>query len=284
MQVSKAAVVFGRSIAAAVVSFVAAGLVGVVAPSVARAGGSVTCSQSAAGVMQINLEQDDSFAQLSRVGLALRVNADLCPGATVVNTTRINVDDTSSRGSTAFVIDLSGGPISSESGDEIPVFVDLRAGELDTFGVSGSGADDFWTFGGQGANLQKDSAAEVRFQSSLDIGFGLSRGGDDRLCASGGRGTQGSGIFSWVLNSGAGDDTVCGGSLTDSLSGATGADRVKGSGGGDVVKGGGGGDDLSGGRGGDLLKGGDGDDELNGGPGADTCRGGPGADRLRRCE
>ena len=74
----------------------------------------------------------------------------------------------------------------------------------------------------------------------------------------------------FVLNGGAGNDTLTGGSGNDMLNGGAGNDSLVGGEGNDTLSGGAGNDTLSGGAGDDTLSGGAGKDSLNGGAGTDT--------------
>jgi hypothetical protein len=81
-----------------------------------------------------------------------------------------------------------------------------------------------------------------------------------------------------------GADELLGTRGPDIICGLGGKDVIRGKASKDVLLGGPGPDRLFGGPGKDLLKGGPKKDRLNGGPGKDRCRGGGGKDRLVSCE
>lgn len=255
------------------------------------AGGPSTCSFSG-GEVRVELEQDDSSGTLTldNLGVAILYNddgppaaAEPCETATVSNTNKIVVEDVSDGGSSGIILDLLNGPF-ADGGAEIPIEIDLGSGPLDTFAVLGSTGADFWTFGSEGANLQQDSAAEIEFVRQPDLGLGSLRGGNDRACANGGRGTEITSQLTWLFSGGADDDRLCGGFVTDQLLGETGSDVLRGNGGIDTLKGGKDGDRLFGNASNDVLYGNEGSDELNGGPGSDVCKGGAGNDQKTHCE
>lgn len=84
-----------------------------------------------------------------------------------------------------------------------------------------------------------------------------------------------------AINGGAGDDTLSGGAGNDLENGGTGNDTEIGGDGNDTEIGGDGTDTESGGNGNDLLEGDNGDDLLDGGDGNDSIAGGAGNDTLR---
>jgi Ca2+-binding RTX toxin-like protein len=97
-------------------------------------------------------------------------------------------------------------------------------------------------------------------------------------------------IQSFVVDGGAGNDTLTGGLGNDLLSGSDDNDKMLGGGGDDqlfgddgkdLLDGGTGNDSLTGGDGNDVLTGGVGDDAFTGGAGNDTMTGGTGRDELR---
>lgn len=269
-------------------AFAVALVVPAVAADPAGAGGTSTCAYSG-GQVRVELRNDDSFGILSRDNLGIiRFNdgnspAAPCGTATVATTNLITIEDTSDGGSTTIILDVRDGHFAS-GGNEIPIKVDLGSGAIDAFGVIGGGDDDFWTFGTAKANLQKDTQGEIEFERLPDFGFGTSQGGNDRACASGGRGTGNTSLIGWVFIGGADNDRLCGGLVPDRMVGGDGEDVIRGKGGGDTIRGKGGSDRLRGNGGSDTLAGGAGGDDLAGGPGTDTCRGGPGPDTRRRCE
>lgn len=239
------------------------------------------------GTADATLERDETGAIFYIDGSGRRP----CGEATVLTTRRIKVEDVVKGGFTHFRLDISEGQFSF--GDhEIPIRIDLGPSGYDTFMVYGGPANDFWTFGGARANLQRDSAAEIRFVNPPDVASGWSRGGADRICAGGGRGTGRASRVVWGLEAGARDDVLCGGGEEDHLLGADGDDVIRGRGASDVILGGtgddllfgnAGGDSLEGEEGSDEIRGGQGDDSFNGGRGPDVCDGGRG-EIQRNCE
>ena len=255
----------------------------------AGAGGTAICTFTGGEVL-VDLQQNGSSGILSRDALGvIQFNDGATPAtqpcgpATTATTNQIKIKDTSNGGSTSIILDIREGHFAN-GGNEIPIKVDLGAGTIDSFGVIGGADNDFLTFGRSEGNLQKDTNAEITFQSPPDFGFATPQGGRDRACASGGRGTGRNSLFGWVFIGGPDDDRLCGGLATDRLNGNGGDDTVRGGGGLDTVKGKGGNDRLRGNGGPDNLIGNKGADDLNGGPGTDTCNGGPGADQKGRCE
>ncbi|MCV2876756.1 Hint domain-containing protein [Rhodobacteraceae bacterium XHP0102] len=83
-----------------------------------------------------------------------------------------------------------------------------------------------------------------------------------------------------ALDTGAGNDTVAGGTGNDSIAGGDGRDVLDGGDGNDTLDGGAGNDSLAGGFGRDSLIGDAGNDTLRGGVGIDTLEGGAGDDSL----
>ena len=253
--------------------------------------GASTCTFTGGEVL-VDLQEDDSSGTLSRNGAGLIFYDDEsepptppapCGPATTATTTSIKVEDTSDDGSTGIILDLTEGHFAN-GGNEIPIEIDLALGTLDVFGVVSGGGEDYWTFGFEKGNLQKDDEAELEFVKPPDFGFGATAGANDKACSNGGRGTGGPSQVGWVFSGGLGADTLCGGRSTDRILGQGGDDTVKGNGGGDTVRGGAGDDRVSGNSSSDILFGNRGGDGLNGGSGFDGCDGGPGGDTKRRCE
>ena len=259
------------------------------APAGAGEPGASTCT-STGGELTVELMAEDSSGILSRNAAGVIFYDDEAnpptppsPCGATVSTTLIRVRDTSDDASTGIVLDLREGHFAN-GGNPIPIRINLGRGPLDTFGVVGKDTGDAWTFGFDKGNLQDDDHAELRFVSPPDFGFASSRGGLDRVCSGGKRGTGGPSQIGWVFQGGGGADRICGGRDTDRLIGDGGDDTLTGNGGGDTLKGGLGDDRLKGGSSSDLLFGNKGIDGLNGGPGFDGCRGGPGGDIKAQCE
>ena len=215
---------------------------------------------------------------------AVTWNSTPCGAATVLSTSSIKIEDTTNDKDTGVIIDLSNGELEDSSGEGIPMTVDLGAGRNDTFGVSGTTGNDYWTFGRSKGNLQDDGVAEITFVSFPDLAFGVTGDGTDRACANGGHGAGEASITTWVFNGGAGTDTLCGGIATDGLIGGGAADSLRGYGSPDLIKGKAGEDKIFGSSGNDELRGNNGHDEVNGGTGQDLCYGGEGTDTVRKCE
>lgn len=258
-----------------------------------RAGtpGASTCTFTGGEVL-VDLQEDGSSGILSRDAAGLILYDDEsepptppapCGLATTATTTSIKVEDTSDDGSTGIILDLNEGHFDN-GGSEIPIEINLARGTLDAFGVISGGGEDFWTFGFEKGNLQKDDEAELDFVRPPDFGFGATAGANDHACSNGNRGTGGPSQVGWVFDGGDGADTLCGGRNTDRILGQDGDDTIKGNGGGDTLKGGDGDDKVSGNSSSDLFFGNKGGDGLNGGPGFDGCNGGPGGDSKKRCE
>ena len=123
------------------------------------------------------------------------------------------------------------------------------------------------------------SAAVITGTSSRDVivvrGYGThtinSGAGNDLICGSPGADT---------INSGAGGDTVFGNGGNDIISAGSGNDKVFGVSGNDIITGGAGNDVVDGGNGADQLFGSAGEDRLVGGAGNDASQGGVGVDNL----
>ncbi len=249
-------------------------------PLPARA--AVTCSFASA-TLQITLGAPQDLASVVREtdDIVVREGTEEipCGGPTVDNTDTIRVNDPTS-GTTAFTIDLSGGPFEpglTDEGDltsEIEFAVDLFAGFPDRLTIVGSGAGDDIVFQSGGINLNRGS--EPLFSEDVDV---TTAGTEEHAVESGSgadvvTGTPGvGGVFAGKLILDGGDDAddLTGGSAADELSGGDGNDDLFGS---DSA------DDLHGNAGDDELFGDDGDDELFGGGEADTLEGGEGADTL----
>ncbi|HEX6263253.1 MAG TPA: calcium-binding protein, partial [Actinomycetota bacterium] len=187
------------------------------------------------------------------------------PAPTVGTTDEIQVTDLTP-GSSAFTIDLSGGPFES-SGSKLAFDVALGGGSSDALLVNGSSSADHMTLAGAGIDLDatSDPGPHVAL-SGVELVVVDGAGGDDTLDA-------GDPIDPFLrvveLRGGDGADTLIGGDAGDLLVGGGGADDLLGGDGPDVLRGGAGIDSLDGGQGDDLLAGGPGDDEEAGGPGND---------------
>lgn len=258
-------------------------------PAVAGEPGASTCTFSG-GEVTVELLEEGSSGILSRNAAGVILYDDEsdpptppAPCATTLATSLIRIKDTSDDASTGIILDLREGQFAN-GGSPIPIKVNLARGPLDTFGVVGADNGDTLTFGFNKGNLQDDTNAELRFVSPPDFGFASGRGGIDRICSGGGRGTGGPSQVGWVFQGDDGADKICGGRDTDRLIGGDGDDTLLGNGGGDTLKGSRGDDRVKGGSSSDLLFGNKGVDGLNGGPGFDGCKGGPGGDIKARCE
>ena len=249
------------------------------------------------GVVRVEMYRNNAHGTLGRDASGViyyydhNSTREPCGAATVFSTERIVVEDTLKGAFTAFFLDISEGQFAS-NGDEIPIRIDLGPSGYDGFILYGGGEEDFWTFGRNRANLQRDQAAEIVFVNLPETASAWSAGGRDRVCATGGRGTGRASLVPWGIDSGARGDTLCGGGEEDLLVGADGNDVLRGRGAFDVLHGGAGrdlmfgnaqGDSLEGDEGADRLRGGSGEDRLNGGPGFDDCAGGA-PEFQRNCE
>ena len=88
------------------------------------------------------------------------------------------------------------------------------------------------------------------------------------------------GTGSHTVNSGAGNDVVCGSKGNDRINAGSGNDSVFAGAGKDTISGGAGNDTISAGTSADTISGGAGNDKLSGGTGADTISGGSDADTI----
>ena len=264
----------------------------------AEAGGPVgsRCTYSD-GVVRVEMYRNNAHGTLDRDESGVIYYQDHnstrepCGAGTVFSTTKIVVKDTLKGAFTAFFLDISEGHFAN-NGNEIPIRIDLGPSGYDGFIVYGGGDEDFWTFGRNRTNLQRDQAAEIAFATPPDTASAWPGGGEDRVCAAGGRGTGRPSLVGWAMEGGAGGDVLCGGGEEDHLLGAAGNDVLRGRGAFDVLLGGGGrdrmfgnaqDDSLEGEEGADVLRGGNGEDGFNGGPGFDDCDGGAG-ELQRNCE
>ncbi|MEL7237711.1 MAG: hypothetical protein AAGK78_02525, partial [Planctomycetota bacterium] len=84
-----------------------------------------------------------------------------------------------------------------------------------------------------------------------------------------------------IIDGGAGNDTIIGGSATDFLNGGEGDDSLVGGDSGDLLLGGAGNDNIDAGNGNDVVGGGDGDDVILGGDGWDLIAGNAGNDHIQ---
>jgi hypothetical protein len=89
---------------------------------------------------------------------------------------------------------------------------------------------------------------------------------------------QGSGDHS--VNSGSGNDVICGSSGNDRINSGAGDDKVNSAAGNDRINGGTGDDSLTGGAGSDVILAASGDDNVSGGVGNDTIQGNSGSDTV----
>jgi hypothetical protein len=160
-------------------------------------------------------------------------------------------------------IDLTGGPIgpgatAEKGGSEIEI--DAALGEEPSFDVTATKKDDQWVFGSKGdrhqVNLnpaEKSPDADVVIHGAPEDFFTSGSPGDDRLLASGGKGTGGPLAVHIGASGGAGDDTLAGGRADDYFQGDHGRDRISGGAGDDRI-------DVYGAEGRDRLDCGSGDD------------------------
>ena len=105
--------------------------------------------------------------------------------------------------------------------------------------------------------------------------------GNDVICGSAGADTVNGGAGNDTVNGGPGDDSILGGDGADSMNGGSGSDVIKGLRGDDTLMGGNGLDTLAGGAGNDTMQGGDDADRITGGLGSDVLVGGAGDDTLQ---
>jgi RTX calcium-binding nonapeptide repeat (4 copies) len=105
--------------------------------------------------------------------------------------------------------------------------------------------------------------------------------GDDTINSGPGNDTVLAGDGNDVISSLDGNDSVNGGSGNDTISSGSGNDTLTGGAGKDTMSSGSGNDTISGGAGNDTISGGDDPDRLNGDAGADSLSGGAGNDTLQ---
>ncbi|NQV27476.1 MAG: hypothetical protein HQ518_24260 [Rhodopirellula sp.] len=136
-----------------------------------------------------------------------------------------------------------------------------------------------------GSDGGSDGGADIAYfdpSAVNQIAIYLCDGDDHAVVGNGGSdgGSDGGFDIPALIDGGAGNDQLTGGSGNDTLIGGAGNDHLNGRGGDDVLIGGLGDDNLDGGSGNDALSGGDGDDGLDGGSGLDVLIGGVGRDKL----
>jgi hypothetical protein len=189
-----------------------------------------------------------------------------CSGGTptVDNTDRIDLRRVADPllGTLTF-IDLTGGPIgpgatAENGGSEIEI--DAVLGKEPSFDITATKKGDYWVFGSKGdrhqVNLnpaEKFPDADLVVHGAPEDFFTGSSPGDDRLLASGGKGTGGPLAVHVGVAGGAGDDTLAGGRADDYFQGDHGRDRISGGAGDDRI-------DVYGAEGRDRLDCGPGDD------------------------
>ena len=214
-------------------------------PVTARA--AVSCAYSG-GVARISLAGDSVV--IRRSGTAIDANGAPCGGATVDNTTVVEV--AGKRGADSVAVDFGGGPFHSASD---PAAADIQ------FSVDlGGGSNQLTVIGTAGPDSITLDPAGINLNASADVG-------DDVVFAP----------ATFVLlevDGMAGADTVSATQMTLVASLLRPLGRVGPAFAGEVtggLNGGPGNDHLTGGAGNDLLNGGAGDDDLDGGTGRDTA-------------
>jgi Ca2+-binding RTX toxin-like protein len=258
---------------------------------------------------------DDGFptegTSFRRFGPFLSSECQLA-GATVTNTDRIVVSDSSGGFDQRVTIDERAGrfaPGATDEGDgssEIEWDIDLgppNSVGLDNVYLSLALGDHEVRVGTIGGETMVNSNAESESDATADADIrlaGLDRvarsgrrllraefffvtgfGGDDVLTGAGGPEFDGAADVSLLLKGREGDNTVIGGAAADRLQAGTGADLIVGGPGRDLLDSDRGSDRLRGGPGNDLLDAGGGPDRLKGGSGRDTYEAGPGRDKIK---
>lgn len=148
--------------------------------------------------------------------------------------------------------------------------IEVKLGTLkDLWVMTRARAQDI-TVGAHGVNINGDRDVDL-IGDNLRVISVYSADGDDRITASGGRGTgEAWNRGSLIVYAGDGDDTVIGSRRGDVLDGGLGFDQIEGRAGNDLIDGGQEGDRLYGGSGRDFVTGDSWADEIYGGPGDDT--------------
>jgi Ca2+-binding RTX toxin-like protein len=130
-------------------------------------------------------------------------------------------------------------------------------------------------------NVYGRDGATIKVEDGVGVGFLINGGaGDDSVTGNGGSDEFYGGDGNDTFGAGGGDDSVDGGSGNDVLSGDIGNDTIDGGIGNDTIDGGSGNDSLLGGTGDDSISAGDGNDTVDAGSGNDNVSGGDGNDSL----
>jgi Ca2+-binding RTX toxin-like protein len=254
------------------IAFAAACAAALYVPVTADAAVSCTFDQAQKQI-DVTMTANGNFANVQRNGNQIRVAGAACmdggTAATVTNTDKVVVTDTSPDGATFTGISMTTGalgPGATAEGDgssEIEFEVDGDGGS-DTLLLLGDDSDvgDEWELGavpgGSGVNL--NAASETALGSDVDVTTSginaidtAADDGDDEIVASGPAPFDGPLGIPAELNGDDGADRLVGGGVTDTISGGPGDDS------------------LFGGGGADVLRGEDGRDLVQGSIGADTA-------------
>jgi Ca2+-binding RTX toxin-like protein len=222
----------------------------------AGADAAVSCDYDAATKqVDVTLTADGNYARIQRDGTDIRVSDALCLDgqvkATLDNTDKVVVDDTSGGATTIGILLLGNGrfgPGATNEGDgtsEIEFSIDGGAG-ADTLQIVGGHNPDRWRLGetnsGIGANL--NAADEFGMGADSDVAAtGINKvtvapgDGDDNVSALGLPPFGGPVDLPMELFGGDHDDTLVGGQVGDFFDGGTGTDTLHGGYGDDVMRG-----------------------------------------------
>jgi len=193
------------------------------------------------GIATVTLASAE-IALISRraVDSAILANGVACGTATATLLKRLNI--TGAGGDETVILDFQNGLFGAGTTASAGIVVDLLGGTGDALKFRGQKTADTLTFGADGINTAADTARDVTV-TGVETFVVASGDGNDIVTGAGGAGTGT--VFTSAL-------TVFGGIGNDTITGGTGADT------------------LSGGDGADIMSGGLGDDSLDGGAGNDT--------------
>jgi hypothetical protein len=260
------------------------------APSPATAAGDPVCRHGASETVTILFETARSVV-VRRHGDLIEVNGQACHGATIQNTSAIEVHGSDLRN--RFQIDLRGRQFINPHTGRIPFHVDLGQ-RWDKVSVLGTNGPDAIRIGALGINLDSRAGAQVDVTLNLVERVIVRTGpGEDLASANGGFGTGHPPSLPGreTLFGGPGQDLLVGSNrprtspLPPALStdGNCGGNPCSGTNGENTIHGEGGNDTIYGLDGNDILYGDEDNDTIYGDGGTDDCFGGKGDDTSHSC-
>lgn len=197
----------------------------------------VSCTVSGAEV-EIVVTGANQDTVLTRQGQTLKVDDDVCQGATMDDIDRIVVKEQTTDGGLNLHVDLSGGLFEpgatpeADGSSEVEIVFEFGTQEddYDSIGVIGTSDPDEITIGDNGASYTTDGDADIEFDGDLPAlrSRGIGEGGADIVSSRGGRGTGPGVTYGTSLFGGDGADQLLGGPGGDFIEGGEGPDIVDG--------------------------------------------------------